>query len=264
MECREFRERLTALAAGALARRDADRAWEHLDTCPDCARRFDAVAERAVPPELVQGVLRRTGSDPCTAARERLCEHVDGTLPRIDTTLIDGHLDACAACRGIAAALREMARELPAWREIDPGSGFAAAVLARTLPAGRRAAPSAGRWVETLRELARRPRFAWEAAWVASVIALLALGGPDALRPAAPRRAIASAHSAAAPVVVHDLRAGFTAAGDALGSLATRSAATFAALGERMGTLRDSLASETMSAPGGDSRRADDEGAETR
>lgn len=67
--------------------------------------------------------------------------------------------------------------ELPALAEMDPGPGFAERVLLATslkpAPEGWRSR-LAGAWPA----LVRRPRFAWEAAYVATVCLVLAFGNP--------------------------------------------------------------------------------------
>jgi hypothetical protein len=68
-------------------------------------------------------------------------------------------------------------RDLPLLAEMDPGPGFTERVLLATsrkpAPLGWRARAS-GAW----RALVRRPRFAWEAAYVATVCWVLVFGNP--------------------------------------------------------------------------------------
>ena len=74
---------------------------------------------------------------------------------------------------GVAAVLRD----LPHLAELDPGPGFTDRVLLATsrkpAPEGWRARAS-GAW----RALVRRPRFAWEAAYIATVCWVLVFGNP--------------------------------------------------------------------------------------
>jgi hypothetical protein len=71
----------------------------------------------------------------------------------------------------------EVVRDLPLLSDMDPGPGFAERVLLAT---SRQPAPdrwrtrAAGAW----RVLVRRPRFAWEAAYVATVCWVLVFGNP--------------------------------------------------------------------------------------
>jgi hypothetical protein len=75
------------------------------------------------------------------------------------------------------AGLEAMLRDLPRLADMDPGLGFTERVLRATsmkpAPVGRRARASAA-W----RALVRRPRFAWEAAYVATVCWVLVFGNP--------------------------------------------------------------------------------------
>jgi hypothetical protein len=75
------------------------------------------------------------------------------------------------------AGLEAVLRDLPRLAEMEPGPGFTDRVLRVTSlkpsPAGWRARVSAA-W----RALVRRPRFAWEAAYVATVCWVLVFGNP--------------------------------------------------------------------------------------
>jgi len=75
------------------------------------------------------------------------------------------------------SGLEAMLAELPALAEMDPGPGFAERVLLATsmkpAPEGWRA-----RVAEVWLALVRRPRFAWEAAYVATVCWVLLFGNP--------------------------------------------------------------------------------------
>ncbi len=75
------------------------------------------------------------------------------------------------------AGVEAVLRDLPLLAEMDPGGGFTERVLRATsrkpAPAGWRA-----RAVDAWRALVRRPRFAWEAAYVATVCWVLVFGNP--------------------------------------------------------------------------------------
>lgn len=73
--------------------------------------------------------------------------------------------------------VEEVVRDLPSLAEMDPGPGFTARVLMATswkpAPEGWRARAAA-----VWQSLVRRPRFAWEAAYVATVCWVLLFGNP--------------------------------------------------------------------------------------
>jgi hypothetical protein len=75
------------------------------------------------------------------------------------------------------AGVDEVLRDLPLLADMDPGAGFTDRVLMATsrkpAPEGRRARVAAA-WLA----LVRRPRFAWEAAYVATVCWVLVFGNP--------------------------------------------------------------------------------------
>jgi anti-sigma factor RsiW len=141
---------------------------------------------------FVASVLRRTSGAACQRAEEWLCDYVDGSLGRDDQALVEGHLEHCMGCARLAEALRVSAEVLPALAAFDPGPGFTEAVLAATR-ATERAGWSAARVIglagvglsrplEALtaswnRWLAR-PRFAFEAAYAATLVLVLVVGNP--------------------------------------------------------------------------------------
>jgi hypothetical protein len=91
---------------------------------------------------------------------------------------------AAGAADGFAAAViartagvEAILRDLPGLADMDPGPGFTGRVLAATsrrpAPEGWRTRVSGAWWA-----LVRRPRFAWEAAYVATVCWVLLFGNP--------------------------------------------------------------------------------------
>jgi len=75
------------------------------------------------------------------------------------------------------AGVEALLAELPSLAEMDPGPGFAERVLVAT---SRRPAAARWRvrWAEAWRAVVRRPRFAWEVAYVATVCWVLIFGNP--------------------------------------------------------------------------------------
>lgn len=114
---------------------------DHLQRCPECRDWLAAFA----------------AGDQAWAS-ERADAFVDSVLARTS---------------GVDAVLAD----LPLLAEMDPGPGFADRVLRATshrpAPAGWRA-----RWTDGWQALVRRPRFAWEAAYVATVCWVLVFGNP--------------------------------------------------------------------------------------
>ncbi|HSL81435.1 MAG TPA: hypothetical protein VLF66_01580, partial [Thermoanaerobaculia bacterium] len=131
--------------------------------------------------DLLAGVLARTTGPVCGRAHELL---PDEDLPDTDRRLLALHLEGCPGCRALAAALAALAEDLHALAEVAPEPGFLEGVLARTsraapaVPAldrrARRLAPSlaafAGAWRRASAVWVRRPRFAWEAAFVLTLV----------------------------------------------------------------------------------------------
>lgn len=128
--------------------------------------------------ELTQSILRRTSGSPCRRAEALLCDHIDGTLEDLDARLVQGHLDHCAGCRELSATMVEMLPTLAEMAEIEPAEDFVEGVLAATLPwparLRRRFRLLGEEWVRLL----RRPRIAWEGAYVGTMLLLLVFGTP--------------------------------------------------------------------------------------
>jgi len=140
----------------------------------------------------VQGVLGRTTGSACEKACAQLPDLADGRLADLDRQLVQAHLEHCTACRAVAVALGWLDPLLPELAELDPGPAFTAAVVRRTTGAehsltraarrGETVGPAglmdrAARW---WRRLLFRPRFALEAAYVATVILVLLASVPGA------------------------------------------------------------------------------------
>lgn len=130
---------------------------------------------------LLAGVLAKTTGPVCGRAHELL---PDDELPETDRRLLSLHLEGCAGCRALAAALAALAEDLPALAEVSPEPGFVEGVLGRTsraapaVPVPERwarrlsASPAAlaGAWRRAWPVWVRRPRFAWEAAFVLTLV----------------------------------------------------------------------------------------------
>ena len=136
----------------------------------------------------------------CDRCRGLLIGDADAATRHAD---LAAHLQWCVECRAFADALRAgeeawraedhaafrdgvlartseaeaLAVELRSLAEMDPGPGFTERVLRHTSqrPA---AARWRGQWVASWRALVRRPRFAWEVAYAATLCLVLSVGSP--------------------------------------------------------------------------------------
>lgn len=212
MICRDFERRLEPWLDGALPAGERAACDRHLAQCPRC-RELMALAGgldpgvwevSEQPPDLAPEILSRTSGAACARVREWLVPLVDpsedGPLPEAEHALVELHLETCADCRALRSELEVLREDLPRLAEIDPGPGFVEGVLARTSH-GRAGSP--GRlvgWWRRLRaatvpgpllpRLVRRPRFAWEAAYVAVLLLtplIASAGSPDAAAQAVAR-----------------------------------------------------------------------------
>ena len=92
--------------------------------------------------------------------REEVMAYLDGELPRARAALVLGHLEQCAECRGLAADLREVSRQMAAW-QVEPAPAASAPFDVSAPPASWQPAP---RW--------RVPRWALASGGVAAVLVL--------------------------------------------------------------------------------------------
>ncbi|MCZ6600949.1 MAG: hypothetical protein O7F11_00905 [Acidobacteria bacterium] len=128
--------------------------------------------------KMIQGVLARTTGSPCGRARELICTQADDTLEKVDTSLLDGHTAHCAPCRSLATVMAWLPQPLLELAEVDPGEAFTAATLKVMLPWRQRVARRLRNLGEEWTSLMRRPRFAWEAAYIGAAIIGLLFAAP--------------------------------------------------------------------------------------
>ncbi len=191
MNCQDFEAGLDLLVQGDLAGWEAARFEGHAADCADCA---DLLALVRLPEADTGGsaiageVLDRTSGSPCHQAEERLPELVDGLLPAgVERTLLAEHLVHCESCSGLVTELERLAAELPRLAIIRPGTGLVEGVLRRTLPAEVRLRRW---WVATWPQWIRRPRFATELAYLATVLLVVVFSMPGSPLQAMPERAV--------------------------------------------------------------------------
>lgn len=156
--CHDAERWLEARLDGTLTpRRRA--AWdEHVAACPACADLAEIVS-------LVR---------PAPAAPTADAAHAEQVAPEPPPDLLAGILAATSGRPPGDEVFDLLDAELPLLAEIDPGPGFTEAVLAGT---SRRPGPFGWRrraqsWADAWGRLVRRPRFAWEAAWCATLLLL--------------------------------------------------------------------------------------------
>ena len=205
MDCRELEERLEALLDGELAELARRRCARHLESCPSCRELAAPFAVAPAPPDdLVDAVLAGTSGSPCGRSEALMCGWLDGEAATGDDELMTAHLETCADCRALAAAMTRLAAELPELAELRPGPGFVEAVLAATLPVRVRLrrwwAAAWPRWV-------RRPRFASEAAFAATMALVIVVATPGSPLQALPSQALVLARTDPAAQIGEQLEA---------------------------------------------------------
>ena len=188
MNCRELEDRLQALFDGELDEGERRRCARHLEGCPSCRDLAEPLGATMMPPEdLVDVVLASTSGSPCGRAEGLLCDWLDGKMAATDQELMGAHLDSCSDCRALAATMTRLEAELPLLAELRPDPGFVEAVLAATLPARVRLRRW---WAAVWPQWVRRPRFASEAAFVATIAIVLVFATPGSPLEALPTKAL--------------------------------------------------------------------------
>ena len=193
MNCRELEDRLELLLDGELDESERRRCVRHLEQCRPCRELAEPLAVPTAPPaDLVGSVLAETSGSTCGRAEGLLCELLDDELAATDRELMAAHLDCCANCRALAAAMARLTADLPQLAELRPGPGFVAAVLAATLPLNVRLRRW---WAAVWPQWVRRPRFASEAAFVATIALVLVFTTPGSPLEAVPTKALVLART---------------------------------------------------------------------
>jgi anti-sigma factor RsiW len=187
MNCQSYDARLDALLDGRCSQAEWDEAETHLAACARCRQVFEAMSGRggdlddAGHEALATAVVAKTSGAgrACDSARDRICAYVDGDLDSLDRDLVEGHLQHCAACAALAAAVAEQTAVLRTLAALPPRTTFAGQVIGAT--SRRPLEPSLGERIGAwLSRAAQRPRFAVEAAYVMTVLLLIVFGNPVA------------------------------------------------------------------------------------
>ncbi len=127
--------------------------------------------------ELIASILAATSGSTCRSCRLRLIGREMGEQTAGDEELVRMHLAHCPSCRAVEATLTWLPTVLPSLRELPADAAFTEAVLEATTRAPRGRAKgwyrSAAEW---WRRWTERPRFAVEAAYLATVVLVLTVG----------------------------------------------------------------------------------------
>ena len=185
--CQCFESRLGDYLAGALDASARAELEGHLGHCTGCRKLYriasgdlDLLASEAGRP-LAAEILKGTSGPACRRAAGAICDYIDGILPRADSRILSVHLANCPTCSELASTLIELKSELPQMACVWPGAGFPEDVMAAT---AWRAEASVTRRIKLRRwwaSLTHRPRLAWEAAYLVTLLLLVAGGNPALL-----------------------------------------------------------------------------------
>ena len=117
--------------------------------------------------DLIRAILRRTIGTACGRARPHLAAPAGSAREPALAAMLALHVEHCAACARISETAARLDALLPSLRDEEPGAGFAEGVLRATVHAPSRAR---GRLRMDWRRMVLRPRFALEAAYLATLL----------------------------------------------------------------------------------------------
>lgn len=190
MDCHDFEDRFETFLAGELPAGERAACREHLDRCPACRELLELARppveadNRATEEDLVGRILARTAGPACGRAGELLASRLDGSdagEDPLERELLELHLAGCDDCRALARVLVALARDLPSLAEVRPDPRFVDDVVARAVPVTVRWRRALSRsWSRRWSSWVRRPRFAWEAAFVLTLAFLPVLSSAAA------------------------------------------------------------------------------------
>ncbi len=197
-ECREYGNRFGDLLSERLRPDEEAELREHLACCGDCRERLASMAQGGAEldpeesRELTAGILARTSGSACESAHEMIGHGVGGDLSNPDDELLQSHLDHCAGCEALAAAVAWSGALLPAMAELEPDRDFLGDVLSAT--SRLESAETASTALDGLRKrwqrMWQRPRFALELAYVGTMLLILLFALPFSPARNAPNRAL--------------------------------------------------------------------------
>ena len=224
MNCALFHDRLDALLDGALAALDEAEAEAHRTTCVRCDELYrlmqadetpGLVGPVAVgaPSGLTESILASTSGVPCALAHARLGDLVDEArhgLPAvrvrptnhvadhetgqetdaIGLALVQAHVRNCRDCAALSSVLVRLRDDLPTFAELAPDASLVHHVLSRTIPTPVRGASVWERLRDAGRQCLARPRIAWEAGYVATLVVWLVFGASWSPLRATPAQAL--------------------------------------------------------------------------
>jgi|TARA_Y100000310_G_scaffold344881_1_gene460232 hypothetical protein len=177
IDCQDFRASFDAFVAGTLSGRLLRDCEQHMTHCTHC---LDLWAEHAIEQDItahrsaVGGLVQITGSDSCTACEELLCDYTDGSLDEANLALASLHLETCESCQLTANALTSLRTDLPGLCDIEAPAELLDNILCKTQP--WLSQPAMTGLIAVFSRSIYRPRFALEAAYVGTLVWVLAFG----------------------------------------------------------------------------------------
>lgn len=191
MKCADWESRLGRFLDGSLETLERQEWLAHAASCHDCGQLLRLVEHDhplSRPSAFVNEVLTMTSGQVCESAQERLWEAAANRLGVDDRELLSRHLEECEDCQGLLSAMGGLQEVLPKLASFETDETFVEEVLQRTLPARARFRRW---WALQWQAWVRRPRFAWEGAYIATLVLILVASVPGSPIKAMPAQAAA-------------------------------------------------------------------------
>jgi len=112
-------------------------------------------------------------------------------LPAADAELVRAHVQNCTRCAALHATLCWLQRELPPLAAVQPDAQLTSDILSVTAGMRQRRTPLHHGVRDWFARLVARPRFAWEVAYVGTLIVVLLFGTSASPFRSVPERALA-------------------------------------------------------------------------
>ena len=199
MHCHQWDALLDDWRDGRLDATAAEACRLHTTACGRCADVLALFEDELLTEhdgvDLADGILARTSGSACGLARRHLGSRPDGDLDPGTTSLLEAHLEHCSDCAALDDILVWAVPAVAELGQVELDPAFTFDVLRATSSARARRRSGA---VQRLRERFvgwwenqfTRPGFAWEAAFVATVIAVIVVGTPGSPARNTPRKAL--------------------------------------------------------------------------
>ena len=179
MNCTQFNQLLQNTNSGNETAPLSPEAEQHLQRCERClshwVEHLTSTAEYQPDDKRIVDTLLAMGLNPCGKAQLQLEDYLNHNLSRSSAELVDQHLQHCQHCAGLLLILANMETQLPSMAALEAPINFSENVIALTTGPNTEQRTQEKTMVV---KLLKRPRFAMEGAYLATLLWVFLLGVP--------------------------------------------------------------------------------------